>query len=170
MSNVTIATFTPNGMLRDVANAPAIDFNAGQRILADFSDSATQNWYTPDLICPVEFTGSGALKASIHFHSAGAGSGTQCRFEVVLEVMQAPGFDMESTNWHEPGNPVTAALATTAGRLVIVTFALTYKGTPTALAAGSHFRALLKRVPSHGDDDAVGNIRVSTWGLWEDNS
>lgn len=108
---------------------------------------------------PSAYTGSGTLKADIHYMMASATSGT-VNFEVSVEaVTAADATDLDAGESFDSVNSGSATVPGTAGYLGVMTITLTNKD---SVAAGDYVRLKLDRDGDDGgsDDTATGDAYV----------
>lgn len=124
-----------------------------------FDASTQESSRTPQVQMPAAYTGTGTLKADIHYIMASATSGT-VNFEVSVEAFTAAdAVDLDSTESFDTVNSGSATVPGTAGYLGVMTITLTNKD---SVAAGDYVRLKVDRDADDAgsDDTASGDARV----------
>lgn len=124
-----------------------------------FDDTTVEGCRSAPFQMPAAYTGSGTLKADIHYIMASATSGT-VNFEVAVEAFTAAdAVDLDSAESFDTANSGSATVPGTAGYLGVMTISLTNKD---SVAAGDYVRLRLERDADDGgsDDSASGDARV----------
>lgn len=123
-----------------------------------FDDTTVEGARSPAFQMPAAYTGSGTLKADIHYVMASATSG-KVDFEVSVEaITPADAVNMNSGTSFDTLNAANQTVPGTAGYLGKLTVTLTNKD---SVAAGDYVRLKLERDADDGTDDtASGDARV----------
>ena len=124
-----------------------------------FDDTAVEGCRTAPFQMPAAYTGSGTLKADIHYIMASATSGT-VNFEVCVEAFTAAdAVDLDSAESFDSVNSGSATVPATAGHLGVMTITLTNKD---SVAAGDYVRLKIERDADDAgsDDSATGDARL----------
>lgn len=131
-----------------------------------FDDTTVENAISPPLQMPAAYTGSGTLKADIHYMMASATTG-KVDFEVSVEALTAgDAVNMNSASSFDTANAANQTIPGTAGHPGKLTVTLTNKD---SVAAGDYVRLRLERDADDGTDDtASGDCRVTLVVLREE--
>lgn len=124
-----------------------------------FDAAAQESSLTPAIQLPAAYTGSGTLKADIHYMMASATSGT-VNFEVSVEAFtEADAVDLDAGTSFDSVNSGSETVPGTAGYLSVMTITLTNKD---SVAAGDYVRLKVDRDgdDAGSDDSATGDAYV----------
>jgi hypothetical protein len=123
-----------------------------------FDPATVEAMISKPIQMPAAYTGTGTLKADIHYMMASATSGS-VDFEISVEaVTAADALNLNSAESFDSVNANHQTVPGTAGYLGVLTITLTNKD---SVAAGDYMRMKLERDADDGTNDtAAGDCRV----------
>ena len=135
------------------------------RAYLEFDASAVEAMYSKAVQMPAAYTGSGTLKADIHYSCAVATN--KVDFEISVEALtDGDAVDMHAASSFDSVNAGNETVPATIGYLGVLTITLTNKD---SVAAGDMFRIKLERDADDATDDtAAGYARVWTVCVYEE--
>ena len=157
--------FQPTSMLPTSSNGAAFVAHSSvtPRSSLAFDDSTNESAVAAAIL-PIEYLGTGTLKAKLFFYSASANSG-DAGWNVQVEAV-TPGdtLDLESASSFDIANNGTQALSGVAGNLTDITISLTNKD---SCAAGDLIRLAIQR-DADSSDTASGDLYLTLVELFEE--
>lgn len=128
------------------------------RPFVSFDDSTVEGVRIGPVQMPAAYTGSGTLKADIHYIMASA-TADKVDFEVSVEAFTAAdAVDLDAGESFDTANAADQTVPGTAGHLGVLTITLTNKD---SVAAGDYVRLKLERDADDATNDtATGDARV----------
>lgn len=157
MANNFEISIPATAMVLPSSSAPAWGVVQNRPYLA-FDDTAVEGCRTVPFQMPAAYTGSGTLKADIHYIMASATSG-KVDFEVSVEAFTAAdAVDLDAGESFDTLNAANQTVPGTAGYLGVATVTLTNKD---SVAAGDYVRLKIERDADDATDDtASGDARL----------
>ena len=131
-----------------------------------FDDTTVERAFSQPFQMPAAFTGSGTLRADIHYMMASATSG-KVDFDVAVEaITAADAVDLDAADSFDTANSGDQTVPSTAGYLGVLTIALTNRD---SVAVGDYVRIRLERDADDATNDtATGDARVLMVVIRED--
>jgi hypothetical protein len=166
MANNFELSLQAQGMVLPSSAAPARGVVQNRPYLA-FDDTTVEGCRAGPFAMPAAYTGSGTLKADLHYIMASATTGT-VNFEVAVEAFTpADAVDLDSAESFDTTNSGSATVPATAGHLGVMTITLTNKD---SVAAGDYVRLKIERDADDGgsDDSAAGDARLLMVRVYEE--
>jgi hypothetical protein len=133
--------------------------NVQNRPYLSFDDTTVEGCRSVPFQMPAAYTGSGTLKADVHYIMASATTGT-VNFEASVEAFTAAdAVDLDAGESFDTANSGSATVPATAGHLGVMTITLTNKD---SVAAGDYVRLKIERDADDAgsDDSATGDARL----------
>jgi len=172
MAHVTLLTMPASAFIPD-QNAQLVAGDVGaswvshkDRPALSFDDTAEEAVVSPEYSMPGQYAG-GTLKATGFIYAADDNS-NGCVFDFFIEaITPLDTLDLEAAvSWDAANSSGDIDLnGTTVGDLIAFTVTLTNKD---SIAAGDLFRLGVRRDTDHANDDASGDIYLSSVEIWED--
>lgn len=136
------------------------------RPFLEFDDTTLERAFSQPFQMPSAFTGSGTLRADIHYMMASATSG-KVDFNVAVEAITAgDAINMNSADSFDTNNSADQTVPGTAGHPGVLTIALTNRD---SVAVGDYVRIRLERDATDATNDtATGDARVTLVVIRED--
>lgn len=172
MAETTLLIFDGGALIPDElpivsGDAPCDKAIVQNQILAAFDDTDEEAAFTPTAQMPASYAGTGTLKATLQLMFASATSGG-CVFDVSVEAV-TPGdsTDLDAGRSFDSVNSSgDIAAPGTAGYLTSVDVTLTNKD---SVAAGDHVVFHIRRDTDNANDDASGDVYVTSIRIHEDS-
>ena len=146
-------------------DAPAPhDVKVGRIVLA-FDDTVEEAALTPEMQMPTEY-GGGTLNATVHFFMA-SDTTNDVAIDVFVEAFtpNVDGVDLETaSNWDTVNAGTKSVGGTDAGDPLDLDITLTNKD---SVAADDLVRFGIRRDTDSANDDAVGDMFITTVTIWE---
>lgn len=127
-------------------------------------DDSTNESAACSAVLPIEYLGTGTLKAKLFFYSASANSGDAGWNVQVESVTPGDTLDLEATTSFDTANNGTQALSGVAGNLTEITISLTNKD---SCAAGDLIRLGIER-DADSSDTVSGDLYLTHVELFEE--
>lgn len=144
-------------MVLPSSSAPAWG-NVQNRPYLAFDDTSVEGCRSVPFQMPAAYTGSGTLKADLHYIMASATSGGVDWDVYVEAVTAADAMDLDSAESFDSANGGNGTVPGTAGYLGVITVTLTNKD---SVAAGDYVRLKIERDADDGTNDtATGDARL----------
>ena len=157
--------FQPTSMLPTASNGAAFVAHSSvtPRSSLAFDDSTNESAVAAAIL-PIEYLGTGTLKAKLFFYSASANSGDAGWNAQVEAVTPGDTLDLEAAHSFDTANNGTQALSGVAGNLTDITISLSYKD---SCAAGDLIRLAIQR-DADSSDTASGDLYLTLVELFEE--
>jgi len=157
--------FQPTSMLPTSSNGAAFVAHSSvtPRSSLAFDDSTNESAVAAAIL-PIEYLGTGTLKAKLFFYSASANSGDAGWNVQVESITPGDTLDLEATTSFDTANNGTQALSGVAGNLTDITITLTNKD---SCAAGDLIRLGIER-DADSSDTASGDLYLTHVELFEE--
>ena len=156
--------FQPTSMLRTASNGAAFVAHSNPPRSSLAFDDSTNESAACSAVLPIEYLGTGTLKAKLFFYSASANSGDAGWNVQVESITPGDTLDLEATTSFDTANNGTQALSGVAGNLTDITISLTNKD---SCAAGDLIRLGIER-DADSSDTVSGDLYLTHVELFEE--
>ena len=156
--------FQPTSMLPAASNGAAFVAHSNPPRSSLAFDDSTNESAACSAVLPIEYLGTGTLKAKLFFYSASANSGDAGWNVQVESITPGDTLDLEATTSFDTANNGTQALSGVAGNLTDITISLTNKD---SCAAGDLIRLGIER-DADSSDTVSGDLYLTHVELFEE--